>query len=513
MKARKVTAQLGVASLALVGLLAGCGNSSSVTGPTTSKSASSTLVVDEVNDPSTLDPGLQYNTESYTVYRNIFDNLLHRDPQTEKIVPWIATSWSQQSPTVWTFQIKQGVKFTNGDPLTAGDVAFSLQRILDPSFNSPQRSNFSEITSVSASGNTVTIKTAKPDPTLLNELVTLSIVPEKYIKAHGNSYFNLHPIGSGPYEFVSWVHGSSVTLKANPNYWGGAPSIKMVVFRSVPNDASRIADLQSGKADIAFPITPDDVKTVQGASGLQVLSAPTERVAYLAFNTLGNTPTKSRLVRQAIAYGIDYKALISSLEDGYAQPVKEVLTPIAFGYDNNVAGYQYNPSKAKQLLKEAGYGNGVTLEFDTSPSYDQRVVQAIQAELGQIGIKVKIVSTDQATYLKKVQDPSHNWGSIRMGQWSCSCMDADGTIYPLFHSGTVWSSYSNPSYDQAVDKARTTTNKADRLADYQTAFNILQKDVPGVGLWQVDALYGASKNLQWKPDAAQDFFVQDMKLK
>ncbi|MDQ0189881.1 hypothetical protein JI721_05205 [Alicyclobacillus cycloheptanicus] len=504
--------QIGIATLALTGLLAGCGNTSSTSGTSPKATASSTLVVDEDSDPSTLDPGLQYNTESYTVYRNIFDNLLHRDPKTEKIVPWIATSWKQQSPTTWVFTIRKGVKFQNGESLTANDVAFSLQRILNPSLNSPQLSNFSAVKSVSASGDTVTITTAQPDPTLLNELVTLSIVPEQYIKAHGNQYFNLHPVGSGPYEFVSWVQGSSVTLKANPHYWGGEPSIKNVEFRSVPNDATRIADLQSGKADIAFPITPSDVSTVKRDSALQVLSVPTERVAYLAFNALGNTPTKSVLVRQAIAYGIDYKGLISSLEDGHAQPVKEVLTPIAFGYDNHVAGYSYNPTKAKELLKEAGYPNGLTLDFDTSPSYDQRVVQAIQAELGQIGIKVKIDNMDQSTYLEKVQSPSHNWGSIRMGLWSCACMDADGTIYPLFHSGTVWSSYSNPKFDAAVTAARTTTNTAARLADYQQAFNILQQDVPGVGLWQVDALYGATKNLQWTPDAQENFFVQDMKL-
>ncbi|MHB1681353.1 MAG: ABC transporter substrate-binding protein [Bacilli bacterium] len=508
MKQAKKLWGVAASSIVLMALVSGYGVAYGKTAQT-----GHTLVVDESSGPSNLDPGLQYNLESYSVYRNIFDNLLRRNPKTLKIGPWIATTWKQVNPTVWTFKIRSGVKFQNGQPLSAADVAFSLQRILDPAFHSPQNANFSAISSVSAHGEVVTIKTAKPDPTLLSELTTLSIVPEQYVKTHGNAYFNLHPIGSGPYELVSWVNGSSVTLKRNPHYWGGEPSIPKVVFRAVPNAATRIADLQSGEADIALSLTPNDAQIIKHSNGLRVLSVPTERVAYLAFNVLGNTPTKSVLVREAIAYGIDYSAIISSLEQGYAQPVKEVLTPIAFGYDKNVPGFTYHPNKAKQLLKEAGYSHGVTVDFATSPSYDQTVVQTIQAELGQIGIKVNIVNTDQATYLQKVQSPSHNWGSIRMGLWSCGCLDADGTIYPLFHTGSIWSSYSNSKFDAAVTAARTTTNVAQRLSDYKTAFQILQKTVPGVGMWQADSIYGASDHLKWAPDAQEDFFVQNMQWK
>jgi peptide/nickel transport system substrate-binding protein len=125
---------------------------------------------------------------------------------------------------------------------------------------------------------------------------------------------------------------------------------------------------------------------------------------------------------------------------------------------------------------------------------------------------VKIESTDQATYLEKVQSPSHDWGSIRFGQWSCSCLDADGVAYPLFHTGTIWSSYSNPAFDQLVDKARETLNSTTRLSLYDQAYGILAQDVPGIGLFQIDAIYGASTKLQFTPDAQQDFFVADMKL-
>jgi peptide/nickel transport system substrate-binding protein len=126
---------------------------------------------------------------------------------------------------------------------------------------------------------------------------------------------------------------------------------------------------------------------------------------------------------------------------------------------------------------------------------------------------VSISSSDQATYLKKVQSPSHDWGSIRFGQWSCSCLDADGVAYPLFRTGTIWSSYSSPAFDTLVDRARQTLSPATRTNLYAQAYGILDKDLPGIGLFQIDSIYGASSRLEWTPDAQQSFFVADMKLR
>jgi peptide/nickel transport system substrate-binding protein len=501
-----------LATVALAGGRAAC-STSGTPGSSASSTAGGggpTLTVDLSSYPASLDPGLQYDTESYSVYRNIFDQLLHRNPTTEQVVPWLATSWKQDNATTWTFTIRQGVKFANGEPLTAADAAFSIERILDPSFASQQEANFSAIASATGSGDTLTIKTKYPSPTLLTYLTTLSVVPEAYLKQVGNAAFNLHPVGSGPYEFVSSIPGSQVVVKRNPDYWGATPQIASVVFRAVPDIATRIADLQSGEAQIADSITPDSVAQLKSA-GLQALSAPTERVSYLAFNTIHGGATNSTTVRKAISDAIDYSALINDLEKGYAAQVNSVATPLNFGYPKSLPDYTYDPAQAKQLIKQAGVA-GQTIVMATSPTYDPTIVQAIQADIQAVGLNVKIETTDQATYLEKVQSPSHDWGSIRFGQWSCSCLDADGVAYPLFHTGTIWSSYSNPAFDQLVDKARETLDSAARLSLYAQAYGILDQDVPGIGLFQIDAIYGASQKLQFKPDAQQDFFVADMKL-
>ncbi|HEX4223641.1 MAG TPA: ABC transporter substrate-binding protein [Pseudonocardiaceae bacterium] len=467
------------------------------------------LTVDLASYPASLDPGQQYDTDSYSVYRNIFDQLLHRDATTNKIVPWLATKWTQTDPTTWVFTIRDGVKFTDGTPLTAQDAAFSITRILDPSFASQQNANFSAIASATGSGQQLTIKTKYPSPTLLTYLTTLSVVPMAYVQKVGNAQFNLKPMGSGPYSFVSDIPGSQVVLTRNPDWWGGQPSIKDVTFRAVPDVASRVADLQSGKAQIASELTPDSANQIKNS--LQVLSAPTERVSYLAFNTIDGGPTNNVNVRKAISLAIDYNSLVNNLEGGFAKRVNSVATPLNLGYSTSLPDYTYNPTQAKTLLQQAG-AEGQTITMATSPSYDPEIVQAIQANLQDVGLKVQIQNTDQATYLEKVQSPQHNWGSIRFGQWSCSCEDSDGTIYPLFHTGTVWSSYTNPQFDSLVDQARQTLDQSSRNSLYKQAYQLLGQDLPGVGLFQFVAIYGAAKDVRWKPDAQQSFFVADMKL-
>ncbi|MGH3170283.1 MAG: ABC transporter substrate-binding protein [Trebonia sp.] len=499
-----------LAAVALTGGLAACSTSGTPGSSASSTAGGPTLTVDLSSYPASLDPGLQYDTESYSVYRNIFDQLLHRDPATEKIQPWLATSWKQDNATTWTFDIRKGVKFSDGEPLTAADAAFSIERILTPSFASQQLANFSAIASATGSGDTLTIKTKYPSPTLLSYLTTLSVVPEAYVKKVGDSAFNLHPVGSGPYEYVSSIPGSQVVVKRNPDYWGPKPQIAGVVFRAVPDIATRVADLQSGQAQLADSMTPDSVAQLKSA-GLQALSTPTERVSYLAFNTIHGGATDNPKVRQAISEAINYGALTSDLEKGYAARVNSVATPLNFGYPKSLPDYAYNLAQAKQLIKQAGAA-GQTVIMATSPTYDPTIVQAIQANIQATGLNVKIESSDQATYLEKVQSPSHNWGSIRFGQWSCSCLDADGVAYPLFHTGTVWSSYSNPAFDRLVDKARETLDSSTRLSLYAQAYGLLAQDVPGIGLFQIDAIYGASTKLQWQPDVQQSFFVADMKL-
>ena len=468
-----------------------------------------TLSVDLPGEPATLDPHVQWDTDSYHVYRNIFDNLVTRGPD-GKIVPQIAKAWRYESDTVVVLDIRTDVKFHDGTPLTVDDVVFSVRRITDPAFKSPQLSQFNSIVKAEAAGSDrVRLTTSSPYPALMAQLVKLSIVPRAHVERVGSDKFNLEPMGSGPYRFVSWQKGVRVTLAAHDAYWGGRPPFRTVTFQAVPDTATRIANLRTGKADIIRGLNPDDAAGLKGEPRLQVLAVPTERVGYLFVNAL-HGPTKDLRVRRAIAHAINRQLIVDALLGGYGRPVNIVLSPANFGYLEGFKGYPYDPPRARQLLKEAG-AEGAEISFYTSPAYDQRLVQAIQQMIQEVGLKVAISQTDQRTFLQRRQGKPEEAGSISLGRWSCACQDADGVIFPLFHSKSLWAKYANPAFDDAVTRARQTLKDEERLKHYREAFGILEQDVPGIGLYQDVAIYGARRELQWKPTANEAFFVMEMK--
>ena len=468
-----------------------------------------TLTVDLAADVATMDPQLQWDTESYTVYRNIFDNLVTRDTG-GKIVPQVATGWHYADPHTVVFDLRTDIAFQDGSKLTPEDVAFSVRRIINPEFKSPQLSQFDQITSAEITGPAqVTLHTKTTYPVLLSQLVKLSIVPKAYVEKLGDTAFNQQPMGSGPYKLRTWQRGVQSVLDANDAYWRGKPPFRSVVFRAVPDANTRIADARSGRADLIRGLSPDDAVAMKSDAALKVLSVPTERVAYLFVNAEWGA-TKDKRVRQAIAMAIDRNTIIQALQQGYAKPVNILLSPADFGYVDDVAGWPFDPARARALIKQAG-AEGASVQFLTAPTYDRRLNEAVQQMLADVGLKVDITSVDLPTYLKRRQGKPEEAGNLAQGRWSCACQDADGVIWPLFHTGSIWSKFSNPDFDAAVDAARITLDEKQRLTDYRKAFEILRDEVPGIGLFQDYALYLARRELQWTPTANEAFFIMDMK--
>lgn len=476
--------------------------------PALAQSVKDTLTIDLPNDPATLDPHLQWDTDSYSVYRNIFDNLLTRDKAGE-IKPFIATAWKYTDDTTIEFDIREGVKFHDGSPLTAEDVVFSIKRIIDPKFKSPQLSQFDQISDATVvSPNKVRVTTKNPYPVLLSQLVKLSIVPSDYVAKVGDQAFNEKPVGSGPYRLQERQKGVQTLLEAAPDYWRGKQPFKSVAFRAVPDVSTRIADLRSGRADLARNFSADQAQSIKNEPNLKLLAVPTERVGYLYLNAQSG-PTEDLRVRQAIAYAIDREALVDALLQGYGKPVDIVGAEPVFGYTDKIGGYKYDLAKAKSLVKEAG-AEGAKVEFITSPAYDRAVVEAIQQMINETGLKAEVVTLDHATFLKRRQGDAAGAGNMSIGLWSCACQDADGIIFPLFRSGSTWAKYASPEYDKVVDAARITLDKQKRLDLYKQAYEILRKDLPGIGLFQVYSINGANKSLNWQPTADEAMFVMDM---
>lgn len=462
-----------------------------------------------MNEPSSLDPHLQWNPDSYYVYRNIFDNLLTRDDAGE-IVAQVATEWEQVSPTEIVFTIRDDITFHDGSALTAQDVVYSVQRITDPEFGSPQLSQFATITTAEVlDGNKVKLTTNAPYPALMGQLVKLSIVPQAIVEEMGKDAFNQAPVGSGPYKFDGWDRGVEVRLTRNDDYWGQTGSFPAAVFRAVPDASTRVANLVSGASDLVVTMDPDMAMQLDAAAGVGPRSALTERVAYLAVN--GAKPGLDDLrLRQAIAHAIDRDLIVEGLLGGFDMPVGQLLTPAHVGWVEGFEGVSYDPDKARALIAEVGEAATRRLSFATSPVFDQRIVQALQQMLTEVGLNVDIELTDMATYLGRVQGDPAQSPDMSFGRWSCACQDADGVVYPLLHSSSSWSRVSNAELDAVLEAARGELDEETRLGHYRVVQEWVRDNVSQVPLYQAAIIYGASDNLEWQPTPNESLFLNRM---
>ncbi len=490
------------AALVMAGMLA--------SGADRASAGSEVLTIDLVNEPATLDPHMQANHDSFAVYRNIFDNLVTRDDD-GKIVPQIATAWRLLSDTEIEFDIRPGVTFHDGSPLTAADVVFSVRRIIDPALRSPQLSNFNRIIAAEAVGaDKVRVRTQTAYPVLLAQLVNLSIVPQATIERVGREAFMLDPVGSGPYRFVSWQRGARVVLAANAAYWGDKPSFPRVEFNAIPDAATRMANLRTGRSDLIVTLNPDHVTELKGDRRTQPVSVLSERVAVLRLNTLSGPLADLRL-RRAVWHAIDRETIVQALLGGLDRVVPIFGSPASFGWMEDIEGPRYDPALAKRLVQEAGAAAQQELVFNTAPVFDQRVVQAIQQMLGEAGLKVRIASFDTATYMRRATGKPEDAGDLAMERWTCTCGDVEGILEPLFRSTSIWARYRNPEMDRALDAGRSTLDPQERLKAYRQVYELIARDAATVPLYQQAVIYGTARQLVWRPTAQEGMFINRMR--
>jgi peptide/nickel transport system substrate-binding protein len=464
--------------------------------------------IDQANEPAGLDPHGQWNADSYYVYRNIFDNLLTRTTEGQ-IAPQIATAWRYLSDTEIEFTIRKDVKFHDGSALTPDDVAFSIRRIIDPAFASPQLGQFNQIVDAQVSGpDSVRVKTDAPSPVLLAQLVKLSIVPRKVVEAVGKEAFNAQPVGSGPYRFAGWQRGVAVTLARNEAYWETKGPFEKVVFRAVPDAATRLADLQTGTADLVTTLDTDQAAQLASSARAEPRFVLSERVAYLQLNT-SKPPLDDVRVRRAIAQAIDREGIIEGVLGGHAEATPELVTPVHVGWTEGIKSPTYDEAAATATIKQTGAA-ATPLEIATGPAYDPRVVQALQQMLAGIGLNVSVKSSDMGSLIQSIRQGPAKAPSINFGTWSCACQDADGVLYSLLHSSSGWATIKEPAVDGALDAARKTLDPAVRAQQYAIVHRYVADQAPIVPLYRVSLVFGANKRLVWTPTPNQSLFLNRM---
>lgn len=441
-------------------------------------------------EPVILDPPNQTDNPSEMVVRSIYDNLVDFNEKCE-IVPMLAKSW-EVSPDgmTYTFYLNKGIKFHDGTPFNADAVVYNIKRTTNPKKQTHRTALYEPfIKEVKAlDENTVQLSMKAPFGALLHHFAhgAGGMVSPAALGKYGDK-IGLNPVGTGPFKFVEWVPSDRVVLARNDAYWKFKPKVEKIVFKPVPEAASRVIMLETGDADVAYPIPINEVERLNKSKTVKVLTGDTARVMYLGMN-LSKKPYDDIRVRQAINYAIDKESICKNIIAGQAKPSKSVVGSLVWGY-SPVGGYAYNPDKAKKLLAEAGYPNGFEAQLWTSDGrypMDAQISEAITGMLKKVGINVKLRKWEWAAYVKILRKPveESEHQMFFMG-WAPSTGDADWGIRPLFHSGQFPPAggntrfYANPEVDKGIEAGMTTANPAKR----KEAYAAVQKKLVGDAAW------------------------------
>lgn len=329
------------------------------------KDGSDTLVVGlNIDHIITLDPANYRDRETETVIRNIFDGLVTRTTD-GKVAPEIAESWSNPQPNVYEFKIRKGIKFQNEDPLTPDDVVFTFERIMSPTGiggkQSPRLGLLGPLDKVEKAGpDTVRFTMKQPSPQFLQLIVHTQIVPMNYVKKVGDATFAQKPVGAGPFKLVSAKMDSEVVLERFDGYYGGSPDqppvgpakLKKVVFRMLPEPSTRVTALKAGEVQIIEDVPADVSAELEKDANTKLMKTDGTRAYMIELNNQQITDPR---VRQALNYAVNWNELLGSIYKDRAHRLATAFLPSGFGFNNDLKPYGYNPEKAKQLLKEAGY--------------------------------------------------------------------------------------------------------------------------------------------------------------
>lgn len=330
------------------------------------KRGSVIVVAMNTNSIITLDPAMHRDRKTETVIRNIFDGLVTRTTR-DRVVPELATGWTQPSPTVYEFTLRRGATFHNGDPVTADDVVFTFDRILREGAvggqSSPRKGLLGPLQKVEKVGeDRIRFTLAQPFPPFLQALVHFQIVPMNYIRQVGDRAFAERPIGAGPFRFVGGALDSQIVLQRYDRYYGGSPALPPVgpapaagaVFRMMPEPATRVAALKAGEVHIVEDLPIDLLPDLERDPQVYVKTTQGTRVYGVELNN-ARPPFNNVKVRQAMNYAVNWEAILKNVYRGYARRLATVFLPSGFGYKPDLKPYPFDQNKARQLLREAGF--------------------------------------------------------------------------------------------------------------------------------------------------------------
>jgi peptide/nickel transport system substrate-binding protein len=462
------------------------------------------LIFGKAKDAVKLDPAEVNEGESSAVTLNIFDTLVAFQPGATTIVPALAKNWAvSPDGRRYTFTLREGVRFHDGTLLDASAVKFNFDRQRDPKH--PNHTgvyeywlNFFEpvVKAIETpDARTVVFTLKQQDATFLSNmaLFAMGIVSPAAIRRYGKDIVR-HPVGTGPFKFVTWVPSQKIILEANADYWGGRPAIDKLVFKPIPENAVRLLELENGSIHGMSGINPDDVARIQRHPRLKLQTGPGMNVGYMALN-MDKPPLDRPLVRRAIAHAVNKEAMVKAFFAGgtLGRAAVNPLPPSVWGYNDQLKDYPHDPAEARRLLKQAGLPNGFKLTLWALPvarpymPQGQRTAEALQADLARAGIDVTITTFEWGTYLDKLSKGDHQAALIG---WNGDNGDPDNFLYTLLDannarpgSASNYSFYRDPEVHRLLLAARRVSDQAARAKLYREAQARIHADVPLVPLF------------------------------
>ncbi|PLR82532.1 peptide ABC transporter substrate-binding protein [Bacillus canaveralius] len=476
-----------------------------------------TLTIATGSDMVTFDIHDHNNTSTEAIHINLF-NYLVKTAENGEFAPDLAESWENIDNTTWNFKLREGVKFHNGEDFTAEDVKFTLERVAKDN-TLLEYGNYKQIKEVKIiSDYEFSIITETPEPAMLNRLSRLGsgILPSQYIQEEGWETFLEKPVGTGPYKFVEWKKDDRVVLESNPDYFAEKPKWEKLIFRAIPEDSTRVSELLTGGVDIATNIPPTDWNRIKDNEGTALAESPTQRVMMLTLRHDKNYPTSDPKVREAIDLAIDKQAILDNLMEGAGTVTRTRVTPGNNGANESLYNTSlYDPEKAKQLLKEAGYEDGLELTLSAPNGRylkDKESVELMQAMLSEVGINLKLDLLEWSSFNEKYN--SKSFEDMFLIGYGNSMFDAALAMDRLlFERAKGETDYNNPEVEKLLNEAMSNMNKEDRIKQYQRAQEIIAEDRPYIFLYQLDSIYGVHKGLSFKPRLDEMLIADDITLK
>lgn len=452
--------------------------------------------------PENLDPTMNLSSIRAKVGVSIFDSLVGRDAD-NKLVAQLAESWKALDDVTWQLRLRRGVVFHDGEPFNAEAVRFTFERVLDPNQKSPNRANVGEVARVEVVDDyTVNLVLRQPYTPLLNRLIDFPIVPPKYTAEKGNQGLALRPVGTGPFRFVELVKDDHLIVEAFDRHWRGAPKIRRIVYKPIPEPFTRAAALRNNEVDLIDTVPPNLAAELERAAGIRVSRVPSTWIIYLGLNAF-RKPLSDVRVRQALNYATDVDALVKSVLDGNARRLDGPFTPQMFGFDPSVKGYGPDPAKARRLLAEAGYPDGVEITLEAPAGRyqgDKEIAEALGGQWQKAGFKPRVQVAEWGAYFKRYLGKQFQ-DAYLLGLGG-PMQDGD-ELYNLVSSKGRGLYYKNEKVDALFDAGRSTMDPAKRRKIYGDLARTMIEDATWVFLMQQVDIYAMRDRVTWTPRGDQ----------